>query len=169
MQQFTRYKKDKIAHFHKDNNLSMIKTINHFGITYKELYKIIDNSRIFNYIEIDWAINKKCSSCWTFKPHNLDYYYKRQNTKYLYSACKQCMKLLSNAYRIINKKKIYTKRADYFKDYSNKNKNKIKIRKQKYYWRYRDLILIKKKEFYKLSKTKFLKEFLFIIRKKTLC
>ena len=165
MQQFTRYKKDKIAHFHKDNELSMITTINHFGITYKELYKIIDNSRIFNYRIVEWITNKKCSSCWSFKPHNLDYYYQRNNTKYLYSACKQCMKLLSNAYRIINKKKLYEQRVDYFKDYSNKNKTKIKTRKQKYYWRYKDSILLGKREEYKYSKAKFLREFLFKIKK----
>lgn len=164
MQKFSRYKKDKIAHFHKDNNLSVTKTINKFWITYKELYKIIDKSRIFNYQVIDSVPHKKCSSCWSFKPHNESCFYTRKWTKYYYSACKYCMKLLSTTYRIIHKKNLYVDRKEYYKDYNIQNKNSIKERKSKYYKRYKNNILANKKASYMKKKRKFLKHLLFKLK-----
>jgi len=165
MQQFTRYKKDIIAHYHKDNWLSLIKTIQHFWITYKELYKIIDTSRIFNYREVDWIKEKKCSSCSIFKPVTDKYFYTRKWTDTYYSACKICMKLLATAYRIINKKDLYIKRKEYYQEYYRNNKRKIANQKNKYYYRNKQYILEEKRIGYKSSKKQFLKNFLFKLLK----
>lgn len=163
MRKFTRYKKDKIAHFHKDNWLSLIKTIEEFWITYKELYKVIENSRIFNFQIINWVNNKKCSSCGSMKPYTSEYYYTRQ-TWTLYSACKTCMKQLSRTYKILNKKKIYENRSEYYKDYKVKQKERIAKYQRWYYKKHKRNILSIKKDSYKKRKLKFLKAFLFKLK-----
>lgn len=166
MQQFSRYKKDKIAHYHKDSWMIAINTINKFSITYKELYKIIDNSAIFNFKELkDWTILKKCISCDSFKKLNEDNYYKRNGTSYYYSSCKICMKQLARTYRIMNASKIYKTRCNYDKEYWQINKNKIKNTKSRYYNINRIKILYEKKMKYSSSKFNFIRKLLFKLRK----
>jgi len=165
MQKFSTYKKNKIAHFHKDNGFSAITTIKKFSITYKELYKIIDTSRIFNFVVKNGVKYKKCGSCSTYKEANWEYFYGRKGTNYLQSNCKYCMKQLSKNYAIINKKKIYQKNKAYYKEYYLNNKTEILARGKKYYKQNQKRILSRKRNYYKGELRKSIKKFLLSLNK----
>lgn len=160
MQEFSTYKKNKIAHYHKDNGLHMINTIRKFSITHKELYKIIETSRIFNYWVKNGVLYKRCSGCKAFIVADEEHFYKRKWTEYLQSTCKYCMKLLAKAYKIINKEKVYASSKAYLKEYYQKNKTEILARGKIYYRENRKRILSRKRFSYKTNKQRDIKKFL---------
>lgn len=165
MRKFSRYKKDIIAKYHYTNWWKMLDTINKFCITYKELYKIIDTSMIFNFREVNWVRQKKCPSCLVFKDYNIDNYYKRNKGNSFYSSCKYCMAIMAKNYRILNREKIYQKNKEYAKGYYESNKKWILDKKKVYYIKNKETILSKKKEKYNNKKMKFIRDFLIKITK----
>ena len=118
MKHFNYYRRRKITLFHKSNWAQLQVTMKEFNITYKELYKVINNSTMLNKALVDWVVHKKCTGwCKLFKPYNDEYFYKRSSWTF-YSACKKCMWKLSRTYKIINSKDIYCKRKEYYKIYN---------------------------------------------------
>lgn len=160
MQQFTYYKKRKIAHFHKNNWLSLQKTMGEFNITYKELYKIIDQSRIFNQKIVKWVLKKKCASCLTFKDKTNEFFYKRKWTELLLSSCKKCMGLLAKTYAIKTRDTYYLKRKEYYKRYYKLNKERILGNANKYYSLNKEKVLQMKSDAFMDKKKEFIRDFL---------
>lgn len=156
MRTFTNYMRRKIARFHREC-FDVGKTIKEFGITYKELYKVIDKSpRMFNKeITNKWEL-KRCPTCTSFFPATEEYYYKRTNW-FLCSSCKLCMKRMSTNYQKINRKKVNAKRKQYYLEYYHNNKTKKQKIQKTYYKRYRNNISKQKQKYYRRSKFLFLK------------
>lgn len=151
--------KRKIAHFYKDTESPWL-TLAKFSITYKELYKVIDNSSILSYKIVKWIQCKRCIICKSFKPNTHEHFYIRANTKYLYSSCKDCMKIMARNYKILNKKDIKIKQKEYSKKYYYNNKDTILESRKIFYNKYRNKISINKKKTYMRNKLRFIRNFI---------
>ena len=151
--------KRKIAHFYKESQSSWL-TINKFNISYKDLYKVIETSKILSFKTV-WDIQyKRCSTCQTFKPFTLNYYYQRAWTKYFYSSCKICMNRMSKNYKIIHKRKRIDKQRQWSKDYYYNNKNTILSKRSLYYKKHKTKILKHKQKHYIKKKLQFIRNFI---------
>lgn len=159
MIELSNYKKRLIAHTYKDTQSSW-DTIRKFNISYKDLYRVIETSRIASFKIVEWIRYKKCCSCKTFLPYNEDLFYKRKWTKYLYSSCKKCMWLLAKTYKIINKEKLSMNNNIRSKQYYYSHRNTIKKQKRRYYNNNKYTILNNKKLVYILGKRDFIRRFL---------
>ena len=159
MQTFSDYKRRKIARYYQDTN-SIWQTIRHFNITYKELYKIIETTKILSYRIMWWKKYKICPTCKDMKLFTEDNFYKRKNSKYFYSSCKVCMNRLSSIYKRNNRHKMREKYREYYRNYYENNRNTVITNKRKRYLTTKYTILHKKKTYYKKNKQAFLKRIL---------
>lgn len=163
MKVLSNYMKRKIAHFYKKTESSWL-TLSKFNISYKELYKVINNSSILSYKIIKWITHKRCSVCQSYKPYNEEYFYKRSWTEYYYSQCKYCMNIMARNYKIINKKKQKEKQREWSKQYYLKNREAVLNKRRSYYRINKTRISYNKKRYYTKSKMLFIKNFITKLR-----
>lgn len=163
MRDFSDYKQRKICAFYLECN-SVWETVKRFWLTYKEMYKLLDNSRRLSFRYYDWVKYKICNSCKSEKIYNDTFFYKRNWTELLYTSCKDCMNQLSRTYNLINKQKRKAYNNEKVKKHYYNNQNKILRSKAWYYNTHRRKLLQSKRLQYKESKKNFMKNILYLLK-----